>query len=89
MADKPSYKMAYDARKAERKGTGTIEVEGAIDATKPKTFTDKSLESPKKPGMPDVSIAPEPKAESGRQKEVRPAIAHPDDVVPPPDIVKT
>jgi hypothetical protein len=81
--------MAHDARKAERKGTGTIEVEGAIDATKPKTFTDKSLEPPKKPGMPNVSITPEPAAGPGWRGAVRSGVAHPGDVTPPPDIVKT
>ena len=56
--NKPSYKMAYDARKKERKGTGSVEVEGAIDATKPKTFTDKNLDLPDVPGDPAEEIAP-------------------------------
>jgi hypothetical protein len=73
MSEKPPYKMAYDARKAERKGTGSVEVEGAIDMTKPKTFTDKNLDPKMGPGdsaekvthetaKPGGSISPEPKA---------------------------
>ena len=88
MADKPSYKMAHDARKAERKGTGSVTVEGAIDASKPEPHSE-SLVPPKKPGMPDVSITPEPAAGPGWRGAVRSGVAHPGDVTPPPDIVKT
>ena len=61
MADKPTYKLARD----ERKGTGSMEIEGVIDATKPKTsFTDKNLEKPDVPGDPSQTVSSAP-AKSG------------------------
>ena len=39
MAEKPSYKLARD----ERKGEGSMTIEGAVDKTEP-TFTDKNLD---------------------------------------------
>lgn len=74
--EKPSYKLAHAARR----GEATMEVEGAVDATKPKTsFTDKNLDRPDVPGdsaekitsspaKPGGSISPElnaPKQQSG------------------------
>jgi len=69
MADKPGYKLARDARK----GSASMEIEGAIDATKPKTFTDKNLDPKDEPGdsaekvvsgvaKPGGSITPNPNA---------------------------
>ena len=61
MADKPSYKLAHNARK----GEGSMEIEGVIDATKPKTsFMDKNLDPQMTPGDPAEKITSEP-AKSG------------------------
>jgi hypothetical protein len=71
MADnKPSYKSARNARK----GESSMEIEGVIDQTKPKTYTDQSLP---KPGDADDKISPSPKAGPGWKAE--PAPAHPED----------
>lgn len=72
MADKPSYKLARDARK----GEASMEIEGAVDLTKPKTYTDKSLPAP---GKSDDKISPNPKAGEGWRKLVSPEPAHPED----------
>ena len=87
MANKPSYATAYKLQKAGQPG-GSISVEGAVDATKPEPHTE-SLIPPKKAGMPDTGISPEPKAGPGWQKETRPAIAHPGETKQPDDVVKT
>ena len=80
--------MAHDLRKAQQ-GGGSVEVEGAIDATKPAPHSE-SLVPPKKAGMPDVSISPEPKAGTGWKSQVKPGIAHPGDTTTEhQDIVKT
>ncbi len=56
MSEKPSYALAHAARK----GESSIEVEGAIDATKPKTsFTDKNLDPRNEPGDPAQKITGE------------------------------
>lgn len=83
MADKPSYKQA----RSQRKGTSSMEIEGAIDTTKPKTFTDQSLAPPKKPGEPNATISPEPKAGEGWKAQS--AIEHPGDVPHRTDLDKT
>jgi hypothetical protein len=48
---KPSYKLAREAR-----GTGSVEIEGVEDTTKPKTFTDKNLDRPDEPGDPAQKV---------------------------------
>ena len=69
MANKPSYRQA----RSERKGTATMEIEGANDLTKPKTsFTDKNLDPRMEPAgenkvstdnaKSDESIGPNPNA---------------------------
>lgn len=84
MADKPSYKQVQ----AERKGSGSMEIEGVIDTTKPKTFTDKTLEPPRKPGENPATISPADKATPGQKAEH--AITHPGDwTTKHSDIVKT
>lgn len=50
--DKPGYQLARNARK----GSASMEIEGAIDATKPKTFTDRNLDPKDEPGDPSQKI---------------------------------
>jgi hypothetical protein len=72
MANKlPSYKAARNARK----GESSMEIEGVIDTTKPKTYTDQSLP---KPGDADNKISPEPNVSKGWKTEPAPT-ANPDD----------
>lgn len=86
MSDKPSYKQA----RSERKGSGTMEIEGAIDTTKPKTFTDKSLETPKKTGEKANQLETSPLDKAGPGWKAEPGVAHPEDWPNPhSDTVKT
>jgi hypothetical protein len=68
-----------------RTGTGTITVTPMPSAT----TTDKTLASPKKQGMPSVTISPSPKAGPGFKAQS--AIAHPGETARPTasDISKT
>ncbi len=56
MPDKPSYRLAHAARK----GESSMQVEGAVDATEPKTsFMDKNLDPRDEPGDPVQRITGE------------------------------
>jgi hypothetical protein len=61
MAEKPSYKLAHSARK----GEASMEIEGVVDATKPKTFVDKNLDPKEAPGNPAEKITSQPAKPGG------------------------